>query len=117
MSAGVQLTRRRSRCPPRPSNAHARGARDSGKTSLLFQCACHLASSGKHVVILCDQAGLDQAPPLLPPGADASSAALQRISFKCVLSPVSVSMWGPLAGHSIARPAHPLCCSSAAHLA
>jgi hypothetical protein len=54
----------------------------SGKTSLLFQYAFHLASKGQEVWILCDQLSLDQSPPFLPLGVDQSHEALGRIKFK-----------------------------------
>lgn len=55
----------------------------SGKTSLLFHFAFHLASKGQEVWMLCDQNALDQHPPFLPLSVDQTSdEALGRIKFK-----------------------------------
>ena len=49
----------------------------------MFQYALHLAATkGQEVWLLCDQASLDQHPPLCPPAADQDAAALGRIKFK-----------------------------------
>lgn len=54
----------------------------SGKTSLLFHFAYHLASKGQEVWMLCDQNSLDQNPPFLPVGVDQNNEMLTRIKFK-----------------------------------
>jgi hypothetical protein len=49
----------------------------------MFQFAFNLAVKGQEVWLLCDQASLDQHPPLCPTAAaDPTNAALGRIKFK-----------------------------------
>jgi hypothetical protein len=55
---------------------------NSGKTSLLFNYAFHIASQGQTVLFLCDQRALDQSSPFLPHAVDANHPALSNIHFK-----------------------------------